>query len=108
MISSDLLCMSCTARKVTGVDANRQKTYEDTELSKVRITATKKWVVSSTGTEAQDNLTLYFDCSESLPKGFIIENGMSVIWNGNTYTLNGVSPCYGIGDAPEFYKGYLV
>ena len=108
MIDRDLLIHSITAKEVASVDADRQKTYTETELSHVRVSADTKYVMGSEGAARADVLTLWFDCAESSPSGFVPKEGMGFTFEGKDYTAHGVRACCGTSASPAFYKVDLV
>ena len=94
MINKRLLIHNCAILRPIDTDPDGNVTTERIELTTVRIVATKSTVLTSEGYTKVDTLTLYFDCTNSTPAGFIPQERDRVEWQGGSYTIKSVTPCY--------------
>nr|DAF85265.1 MAG TPA: Minor capsid protein [Siphoviridae sp. ct8aS59] len=60
-----LLVHSCTLKKQTGLDRNRNPTYTETVLKRVRIGATFQTLRGSIGETKADTMTLIIDAKNT-------------------------------------------
>lgn len=112
-IPAKLLVHSCTLRKRTGLDRDRNPEYTETVLKRVRIGATFQTVRGNIGETKSDTMTLFIDASNTLYENadgdemaaVLPEELDSVEWQRKTYTVRSVTPCYTQGtDAPHHWE----
>ena len=109
MIDNDLLIHSVTAYTIKEKSADRKAIYDDgTELNNVRVSLQTAVNIGSDGKIKSDNVTLFIDCENSIPSGFVPAEGMKIVFNGNSYTIKSVKPTYFLDSTPSFYKCELV
>ena len=107
-----LLVHSCTLKKQTGLDRNRNPTYTETVLKRVRIGATFQTIRGNIGETKADTLTLFIDAANTQFETTAGEPAAQVIpietdaitWNGKGYTVRSVTPCYTQGAAPHHWE----
>jgi len=98
MISNKMLTCSATLYKRQGVDEDRNPQYGDAiELSKVYVVTTLGVTHGGKGSEPNDVMTLFYDCFNSLPKGLTFLKEDKIVFSGNTYYINTISPYYSNG-----------
>ena len=104
-----LLVHSCTLKKQAGLDRNRNPTYTETVLKRVRIGATFQTVRGSIGETKADTMTLIIDAKntryetvsgEATERKLPAEKDV-IEWQGQTFTVRSVTPCYTQGDTPH-------
>ena len=111
-IPAKLLVHSCTLRKRTGRDRDRNPEYTETVLRRVRIGATFQTVRGNTGETKADTLTLIIDAKntryETADGGesaaVLPEELDAVEWQGRTFTVRSVMPCYAQGATPHHWE----
>lgn len=109
MIRKRLLIHNAVAYEMTSFNADRKKTYgEGIELNFVRFQAVRVMADGAYGKQTSDNLTLYFDCELSEPKGFIPKPDMKVVFENREYFITSVTPCYSVNKEPCHYEVSLV
>jgi len=104
-----LLVHSCTLKKQTGLDRNRNPTYTETVLKRVRIGATFQVLRGSIGETKADTMTLIIDAKNTRYETAAGEQTAAVIpaqndaieWQGHSFTVRSVTPCYAQGNAPH-------
>ena len=107
-----LLVHSCTLKKQTGLDRNRNPTYTETVLKRVRIGATFQTIRGNIGETKADTLTLFIDAANTQYETTAGEATVAIIptetdaitWNGKDYTVRSVTPCYTQGAAPHHWE----
>lgn len=107
-----LLVHSCTLKKQTGLDRNRNPTYTETVLKRVRIGATFQTIRGNIGETKADTLTLFIDAANTQYETTAGEATAAIIpietdaitWNGKDYTVRSVTPCYTQGAAPHHWE----
>lgn len=114
MIPLHLLVHTCTLKKRTGVDRNRNPTYTDTVLTHVRIEATLQTVRQDIGETKTDTMTLFIDPEhtqystivngETSAAQVLPEELDAVEWQGRSFTVRSVKPCYSQGNAPHHWE----
>ncbi|MBO6300841.1 MAG: hypothetical protein J6N15_00190 [Ruminiclostridium sp.] len=93
-MSSRVLTCSATAYARTGIDADRNPTWDGgTELGGVWITNTVRRTKGSEGYTTSDTMTLFFDADGSTPRGWQPEKGMKIAYMGGEYYIQGYTPC---------------
>lgn len=93
-ISKRLLVCAATACRADGTDADRNPQWSDpVELKKVWITRTLAQGRGTAGVQAADTMTLFFDCENSEPSGFVPERNMRITYGGTDYYVESVTPC---------------
>lgn len=112
-IPAKLLVHSCTLRKRTGLDRDRNPEYTETVLKRVRIGATFQTARGSTGETKADTLTLIVDAKNTRYEtadgdeaaAVLPEELDAVEWQGRTFTVRSVTPCCTQGtDAPHHWE----
>lgn len=93
-ISKRLLVHSATLKKPAGLDRDRNVTYTSTELSNIRIAITKQTILTDIGATKADTMTMFFDAENSTPAGTEIDEKDLIVWQGKSYTVKSVTPCY--------------
>ena len=107
-----LLVHSCTLKKQTGLDRNRNPTYTETVLKRVRIGATFQTLRGNIGETKADTLTLYIDAENTQFETAAGEQTAAVIpaendaieWQGQNFTVRSVTPCYAQGSTPHHWE----
>ena len=107
-----LLVHSCTLKKQAGLDRNRNPTYTETVLKRVRIGATFQTVRGSIGETKADTLTLFIDdknTSYETVNGEETERKLpaekdAIEWQGQSFTVRSITPCYTQGDTPHHWE----
>lgn len=111
-IPARLLIHECVLKHKTGADRNRNPTYSETVLKRVRIGATFQTVRGNIGETKADTLTLFidaanvrFETAEGEPAAAVIPvETDAVTWNGKDYTVRSVTPCYTQGAALHHWE----
>lgn len=111
-IPARLLVHECVLKHKTGVDRNRNPTYTETVLKRVRIGATFQTLRGNIGETKADTLTLFIDAANTQfetaagePTEAIIPIETDAItWNDKDYTVRSVTPCYTQGAAPHHWE----
>lgn len=111
-IPLNLLVHSCTLKKQTGLDRNRNPTYTETVLKRVRIGATFQTIRGNIGETKADTLTLFIDAANTQFETTAGEATAAIIpietdaitWNGKDYTVRSVTPCYTQRAAPHHWE----
>lgn len=107
-----LLVHSCTLKKQTGLDRNRNPTYTETVLKRVRIGATFQTLRGSIGETKADTMTLIIDAKNTRYETVAGEQAATVIpsendaieWQEQNFTVRSVTPCYTQGAAPHHWE----
>jgi len=109
-----LLVHSCTLKKRTGVDRDRNPTYTETVLTNVRIEATMRTERESIGETRADTMTLYIDPEhteysttvngETSTAQVLPDELDAIEWQGRTFTVRSFMPCYAQGNAPHHWE----
>lgn len=108
MIDADLLIHNATAKKIISYSADRQPIYLTYDLKNVRISQYTKVIYGTNGAAKSDALQIYFDCDESEPSDFVLEDGMILVYKGKEYKVSGVKASYADYDIVQFYRGDLI
>lgn len=111
-ISLKLLVHSCTLKKQAGLDRNRNPTYDETVLKRVRIGATFQTLRGSIGETKADTMTLIIDAANTQYETTAGEPTAAVIpaendaieWQGQNFTVRSITPCYAQGNAPHHWE----
>lgn len=111
-IPARLLVHDCVLKRETGIDRNRNPTYSETVLKRVRIGATFQQLRGNIGEIKADTLTLIIDAENTQyetaagePTAAIIPIETDAItWEGKDYTVRSVTPCYTQSDAPHHWE----
>lgn len=111
-IPPKLLVHSCTLKKQTGLDRNRNPTYTETVLKRVRIGATFQTIRGNIGETKADTLTLYIDAENTQFETTAGEQVAAVIptendaieWQEQNFTVRSVTPCYAQGSTPHHWE----
>lgn len=108
-ISKRLLIHTCTYSTPTTYDRDGNPTQSEAKtLLNVRLGAVLATAKSDIGETKDDKLTLYYAPGVSSPELVPVE-GASVVWNGGSYTIRSVKPCYTQGaDTVHHYEAALV
>ena len=107
-----LLVHECVLKHKTGVDRNRNPTYSETVLKRVRIGATFQTLRGNIGETKADTLTLFIDAASTQFETTAGESTAAVIpietdavtWGGKDYTVRSVTPCYTQGVTPHHWE----
>lgn len=111
-IPARLLIHECVLKRKTGTDRNRNPTYSETVLKRVRIGATFQTLRGNIGETKSDTMTLFIDASNTRYENadgdemaaVLPEELDSVEWQGKTYTVRSVMPCYAQGATPHHWE----
>lgn len=111
-IPARLLVHECVLKHKTGVDRNRNPTYSETVLKRVRIGATFQTLRGNIGETKADTMTLIIDAKNTqfetaageATAAIIPTETDAVTWNGKDYTVRSVTPCYTQGAAPHHWE----
>ena len=111
-IAKKLLVHTCTLKKPAGLDRDRNPTFSETVLKRVRIGATFQQLRGNIGEIKADTLTLIIDAENTQyetaagePTAAIIPIETDAItWEGKDYTVRSVTPCYTQGAAPHHWE----
>lgn len=107
-----LLVHDCVLKKPAGLDRNRNPIYSKTVLRQVRIGATVQSVRGSYGEVKADTLTLFIDAEntryettagEATERKPIAPKDV-IEWQGQTFTVRSVMPCYTQLDSPHHWE----
>ena len=101
-IPERLLVHDCVLRRRTGNDRDRNPTYAETVLRRVRIGATWRTTRGNVGETKADTLTLFIDAANSRSETTDGEAAITEIpeeldrveWQGKEYTVRSVTPCF--------------
>lgn len=110
-----LLVHSCTMKRQTGIDRNRNPTYSETVLKRVRIGATFQTVRGNIGETKADTLTLFIDAVNTqfettdgeAAEAVIPAENDAIEWQWQDFTVRSVTPCYAQGDTPHHWEVIL-
>ena len=110
-----LLVHSCTLKKQAGLDRNRNPTYTETVLKRVRIGATFQTLRGNIGETKADTITLIIDAKNTCYETTAGEQTAAVIpaendaieWQGQNFTVRSVTPCYAQGSTPHHWEVML-
>ena len=104
-----LLIHTCTYAAPAGTDRDGNATYSTpATLEHVRIVPVLATAKSDVGETKDDKLTLFYAPFISTP-AIIPEELAQITWNGATYTIRSVQPCYTQGgDEVHHYEAALV
>lgn len=114
-IPARLLVHECVLKRKTGTDRNRNPTYSETVLKRVRIGATFQTLRGSIGETKADTMTLIIDAKNTRYETAAGEQTAAVIpaqndaieWQGHSFTVRSVTPCYAQGNAPHHWEATL-
>ena len=109
-ISLDVLVHSATHYAKTGEDSFGNPTWSETsnDLTRVRVSFTKRVLLTSLGEAKNDIATLTYDCTNSLPVGVTFGERDKIVHKGATYYVREISPPSGDADAAHHYRLALV
>lgn len=109
MIPAELLVHSCKYSTSTTTDRDGNAVYTTVELQYVRLgPVVRGYGLSTAGETAEDKLTLYIVPGKTTPAVIPVEKAL-IEWQGKTYTIRSVTPCYTSGtDAVHHYEAALV
>ncbi|UTC66002.1 MULTISPECIES: putative minor capsid protein [unclassified Treponema] len=111
-IPTRLLVHDCVLKKPKGLDRNRNPIYESTILKRVRIGATFQSVRGAYGETKTDTLTLFIDAKNTRCEtidGEATERKLpaekdAIEWQGQTFTVRSITPCYTQGSNPHHWE----
>ena len=114
-IPARLLVQDCVLKKQIGIDRNRNPIYELTILKRVRIGATFQSIRGAYGETKADTLTLFIDAKNTVyetANGEATERKLPaekdvIEWQGQTFTVRSVTPCYTQGNSPHHWEATL-
>ncbi|MCM1218942.1 MAG: minor capsid protein [Lachnospiraceae bacterium] len=112
MISGNLLVHTVTLKKPTGFDRDRNETYEEYAIEKVRVEADIGRTRGSEGETPNDTATLYVDAHNTRYEtadgaetaAVLPEENDKVEWQGRSFTVRSVTPCYAQSEAPNHWE----
>lgn len=97
-ISKRMLSCSATMYTEQETDEDRNVVWsEPIELTNIYLSVSEGTSNTSDGKETSDNMTLIYDCWNSLPRGLIFKQGAKVVFEDREYFINRISPCYADG-----------
>ena len=106
------LVHNCILKKQTGLDRNRNPIYSKTILKQVRIGARFQLVRSTYGEIKADALSLLIDeentiyeteNGEKAEKNIPVEKDI-IEWQGKTFTVRSITPCYTQEENPHHWE----
>ena len=111
-IPARLLAQDCVLKKTAGLDRNRNPIYESTILKRVRIGATLASVRGIYGETKADTLTLFVDAKNTryeMVNGEETERRLPaekdvIEWQGQSFTVRSIMPCYTHFDSPHHWE----
>lgn len=111
-IPARLLVHKCVLKRKTGTDRNRNPTYSETVLKRVRIGATFQQLRGNIGEIKADTLTLFIDAVNTqfetaageATAAIIPTETDAITWDGKDYTVRSVTPCYTQGAVPHHWE----
>lgn len=105
-IPRNLLIHSATLNHITGTDSFNKKTYgTGIALTFVRVEPIKKIVVGTGELTNANTDKLFYDCTNSRPKGVIFEKEDKFIFNGKILTVREIETLYALdGITPHHYE----
>ena len=111
-IPTRLLVHDCVLKRKTGIDRNRNPTYSETVLKRVRIGATFQTIRGNIGETKADTMTLIIDAKNTRYETVAGEQAATVIpsendaieWQEQNFTVRSVTPCYTQGAAPHHWE----
>lgn len=114
-IPKRLLVHSCLLKRRTGLDRDRNPEHEETALKNVRIGAAFQTTHGSTGETKADTMTLIIDAENTRYETADGEEAEAVIpaendaveWQGRSFTVRGVTPCYAQGERAHHWEVQL-
>ena len=111
-IAKKLLIHQIVLKKPSGLDRDRNPTFSETVLKYVRIGATFQTVRGNVGETKADTMTLVIDAVNSayettsgtetaqvLPAGNDV-----IVWDGKSFTVRSVTPCFAQSDTPHHWE----
>ena len=107
-----LLVHDCILKKTTGIDRNRNPIYSEIVLKQVRIGATFQSARGNYGEVKTDSLTLLIDAQNTIyetldgkeaERKIPVEKDV-IEWQGQTFTVRGLTPCYTQGNKPHHWE----
>ena len=109
MIPAHLLVHTCSYSTATETDRDGNRVTTTVELTNVRLgPVVNGWTHGTAGETAEDKLTLYVVPNQTQPE-IIPEEKAEINWQGKTYTIRSVTPCYTSGtDVVHHYEASLV
>ena len=107
-----LLVHNCILKKTTGLDRNRNPIYSQITLKQVRIGATFQSIRGAYGETKADSLTLFIDAKNTVYDaidGKTVERKLPeekdvIEWQGQSFTVRSVTPCYTYGNEPHHWE----
>lgn len=111
-IAKKLLIHQIVLKKPSGIDRDRNPTFSETVLKYVRIGATFQTVRGNVGETKADTMTLVIDAVNSAyettsgePTAQVLpaENDV-IVWDGKSFTVRSVTPCFAQSDTPHHWE----
>lgn len=111
-IAKKLLVHTCMLKKSAGLDRDRNPTFSETVLKRVRIGASFQTVRGTVGETKADAMTLVIDAVNSAcettsgePTAQVLpaENDV-IVWDGKSFTVRSVTPCFAQSDTPHHWE----
>ena len=111
-IPINLLVHNCILKKATGIDRNRNPIYSQIILKQVRVGATFQSIRGAYGETKADSLTLFIDAKNTVYDaidGKTVERKLPeekdvIEWQGQSFTVRSVTPCYTNGNEPHHWE----
>ena len=111
-IAKKLLVHTCTLKKPAGLDRDRNPTFSETVLKRVRIGATFQTIRGNVGETKADTMTLVIDAKNTRYETAAGEQTAAVIpaendaieWQEQNFTVQSVTPCYAQGSTPHHWE----
>ena len=111
-IAKKLLIHQIVLKKPSGLDRDRNPTFSETVLKYVRIGATFQTVRGNVGETKADTMTLVIDAVNSAyettsgtetAQVLPAENDV-IVWDGKSFTVRSVTPCFAQDDSPHHWE----
>lgn len=111
-INKALLVHTCTLKKPTGTDRDRNTVYSETVLKNVRIGVALQNVRGNIGEVKADSMSLYIDAvntvyetaeGEEIPQALPAENDL-IVWENISFTVRKIMPCYARSTDPHHWE----
>ena len=111
-IAKKLLIHQIVLKKPAGLDRDRNPTFSETVLKRVRIGATFQTIRGNVGETKADTMTLVIDAVNSAyettsgePTAQVLpaENDV-IVWDGKSFNVRSVTPCFAQSDTPHHWE----
>lgn len=78
-----------------------------TEIRYVRIEPSSKLVTDTQNRQIQLSALLFYDCTNSIPRGVAWKQGQRITFNGQRFTVQVVEPLYGARELHHYEIGLI-